>query len=369
MARALINVPKTARRGEIIEIKALIAAPDGDRLSRRPERQRHAARHHPAASSAPMTARWSSPPSCSRPSPPIRSSPSRRWRPTAARSPSPGPTTTARRRPRRADDHGALMSRRRWRCALVAAVVLRRRSPARSRRGERRSGFDVHGAARRRRCRADDSSNPGMLWVLDGEALWNAPAGTAGRPVPAAMATPRRACAASPPAIPPSTRRAAARSISRAASISAAGPAGAPRRSPARATSCWRLTAYVAHQSRGMPITPAERCAAAAVPRDGRAAVRAAGWASSTSPAPQCHDEHWGERLGGSVIPQAHPTGYPLYRLEWQTLGSLQRRLRSCMVGVRAEPFAFGAPELVDLEFFLMSRAAGLTMETPAVRP
>ena len=25
----------------------------------------------------------------------------------------------------------------------------------------------------------------------------------------------------------------------------------------------------------------------------------------------QCHDDHAGRRLAGSVIPQAHPTGYP----------------------------------------------------------
>ena len=69
------------------------------------------------------------------------------------------------------------------------------------------------------------------------------------------------------------------------------------------------------------------------------------------------------------MIPQAHPTGYPIYRLEWQGLGSLQRRLRGCMSGVRAEPFAFDAPELVALELYLMQRAAGMLLETPAVRP
>ena len=69
------------------------------------------------------------------------------------------------------------------------------------------------------------------------------------------------------------------------------------------------------------------------------------------------------------MIPQAHPTGYPIYRLEWQGLGSLQRRLRDCMSGVRAEPFAFDAPELVELELYLMQRAAGMRLETPAVRP
>ena len=69
------------------------------------------------------------------------------------------------------------------------------------------------------------------------------------------------------------------------------------------------------------------------------------------------------------MIPQGHPTGYPVYRLEWQSLGSLQRRLRGCMTGVRAEPFAYGADELVALELFLMERAAGMTVETPAVPP
>mgnify|MGYP003492991587 CR=1 FL=1 len=37
-----------------------------------------------------------------------------------------------------------------------------------------------------------------------------------------------------------------------------------------------------------------------------------------------CHDDNWGQKLAGAPIPQAHPTGYPQYRLEWQTLGSLQ---------------------------------------------
>jgi sulfur-oxidizing protein SoxA len=36
---------------------------------------------------------------------------------------------------------------------------------------------------------------------------------------------------------------------------------------------------------------------------------------------------------------------------------------------MRAEPYAYGAPENVDLELYLMSRAQGLKMEAPAVRP
>ena len=50
-------------------------------------------------------------------------------------------------------------------------------------------------------------------------------------------------------------------------------------------------------------------------------------------------------------------------------MGSLQRRLRNCMSGVRAEPFAFEAQELVELELYLNARAKGMASETPGVRP
>ena len=65
----------------------------------------------------------------------------------------------------------------------------------------------------------------------------------------------------------------------------------------------------------------------------------------------------------------ALPTGYPIYRLEWQAVGSLQRRLRGCMSGVRSEPYDYGAQELVNLELYLMWRARGMAVESPAVRP
>jgi sulfur-oxidizing protein SoxA len=39
------------------------------------------------------------------------------------------------------------------------------------------------------------------------------------------------------------------------------------------------------------------------------------------------------------------------------------------MTGMRAEPYAFGAPELFDLELYLMWRARGMRLEAPAVRP
>ena len=128
------------------------------------------------------------------------------------------------------------------------------------------------------------------------------------------------------------------------------------------------LTAYVARQSRGLPIEGATDERMKPFLEAGRAAFhRRQGQLNLACG--QCHDDYWGRRLAGNVVPQAHPTGYPLYRLEWQGLGSLQRRLRNCLVGIRAEPYAYGASELVDLELFLMWRARGMTIETPAVRP
>jgi sulfur-oxidizing protein SoxA len=125
------------------------------------------------------------------------------------------------------------------------------------------------------------------------------------------------------------------------------------------------LTAYVARQSKGIPIevkaTQPHLDAGKAFfhRRQGQLNLACA----------QCHDDNWGKKLAGTPIPQAHPTGYPLYRLEWQGVGSLTRRLRNCLTGMRAELYSHGAPELVDLELYLMWRARGMKIEAPAVRP
>jgi sulfur-oxidizing protein SoxA len=122
----------------------------------------------------------------------------------------------------------------------------------------------------------------------------------------------------------------------------------------------------VARQSRGMPIAIDEKNKfhidagrAFFHKRQGQLNLACA----------QCHDDNWGKKLAGTPIPQAHPTGYPIYRLEWQGVGSFTRRLRNCLTGMRAELYPHGAQELVDLELYLMWRARGMKLETPAVRP
>ena len=128
------------------------------------------------------------------------------------------------------------------------------------------------------------------------------------------------------------------------------------------------LQTYLAFQSRGMPIAaPADPRLKPFVERGRQRFEQRMGQLDLSCA--QCHDKNAGGRLGSSQIPQAHPAGYPVYRLEWQGVGSLQRRLRNCTSGVRAESFAFGAIEMVELELFLNARAQGMPVEAPGVRP
>jgi sulfur-oxidizing protein SoxA len=128
------------------------------------------------------------------------------------------------------------------------------------------------------------------------------------------------------------------------------------------------LSAFVANQSKGMPITVERTPVNEAALASGQRLFNQRMGQLNLSCA-QCHAERAGQKLAGNPIPQAHPTAYPIYRLEWQAVGSLERRLRNCLVGVRAEPYAFGSTELLELELFLAWRARAMPLESPGVRP
>ena len=250
---------------------------------------------------------------------------------------------------------------------VMLAVVVTATTAAEIAPEARRSGYDF-ASSETRAMQDDDAANPGILSVLQGETLWSKKAGATDR-----------SCADCHGSARTNMKGVAARYPTFDAAL------GRPIDLEQRINRCrsehqaaepfaWgsgdllALTAFIAHQSRGLPI--AARVDAELRPssdlgnelfhrREGQLNLSCS----------QCHDDNWGKRLAGSVIPQGHPTGYPVYRLEWQTLGSLQRRLRNCMTGVRAEPYEYGAPDAVALELYLMERARGMPIETPAVRP
>jgi sulfur-oxidizing protein SoxA len=232
---------------------------------------------------------------------------------------------------------------------------------------ERRSGYQFMGRETRL-MQDDDATNPGMLWVLDGEALWSRKAGAADRAC-ADCHGDARASMKGVAARYPAFDAARGRPVSLEQRINSC-RAERQKAAPLAHESgeLLALTAYVARQSRGLPIDIAiDERTRPFLEAGGETFYRRQGQLNLACA--QCHDDNWGAKLGGSPITQAHPTGYPLYRLEWQGLGSLERRLRSCFVGMRAEPYAYGAPEFVDLELYLMWRARGMTIDAPAVRP
>jgi L-cysteine S-thiosulfotransferase len=219
---------------------------------------------------------------------------------------------------------------------------------------ERRSGYDYM-RAETRAMQDDDLANPGMLAVLEGEALWHRYGCTQ-------CHTDMKGVAARYPAL---DARKGLLNLEQRINLCRTERLQAPALAY-ESRELLALTAYVGHQSRGLPVTPDEQARPYA--QAGKAMFyRRQGQVNLACAS--CHEHNPGKRLGGSTIPQAHPTGYPLYRLEWQGVGSLQRRLRNCLTGIRAEAPPYGAAELVELELFLMWRASGMKLETPAVRP
>jgi L-cysteine S-thiosulfotransferase len=232
---------------------------------------------------------------------------------------------------------------------------------------QRRSGFTFM-TPETQAMQNDDTANPGMLWVLDGEALWKKKAGAAEK----ACADCHGDAAASMKGVAsryPVFDKALGRPVDLEQRINLCRTdrqQATPL--PFESRDLLALTAFVAKQSRGSPIEAGSDPQLQPFIAKGRALYDQRQGQLNLA-CSNCHEDVWDKRLAGSAITQGHATGYPLYRLEWQTLGSLQRRLRACMTGIRAQAYDFGAPELVELELYLMSRARGLPIESPAVRP
>jgi L-cysteine S-thiosulfotransferase len=252
--------------------------------------------------------------------------------------------------------------------AFVAALVLALPAAAEGiAPADRRSGFAQMGGETQGMQR-DDTLNPAMLWVAEGRRLWSADPGT-GKPSCAGCHGAAEEGMKNVAARYPSIDEASGRPIDLMGRIQDCRSARQGAEPMARESRpLLALASHVGMQSRGVVLAPAVDPRLGPFVEEGRKLFTARLGQLNLSCA-QCHDERWGQRLAGNVIPQGHPNAYPIYRLEWQGVGSLQRRLRGCFTGIRAEPLAYGSPELTNLELYLRERAAGLAMETPGVRP
>lgn len=237
-------------------------------------------------------------------------------------------------------------------CVLPAAASDPRPQPLRG--GSEFQGPEI------RAMQADDFSNPGALWVARGESLWGAQCHSCHGDAAASM----KGAAARHPRFDPSLGRVVnlEQRIEACVTTRARGkPLGW------ESEALLGLTAYVARQSNGIPVqVNIDGPAAATYERGRHLYFERQGQLNLACT--QCHDRAWGRRILNEPVSQGHPVDWPAYRLEWQSMGSLQRRLRACYFGVRAEMPAFGDPDLVALELYLARRAGGLAASVPGVR-
>ena len=214
----------------------------------------------------------------------------------------------------------------------------------------------------------DSFDNPGMLGVEKGEELWNTVDGSMGK-----------SCA--------SCHDDAAESM---AGVGASYPkwdakTGKPINVELRINQCRvdnmgaepfpfdkggqkELTAYVKHQSLGMPVqvdlsegdmqTWWEQGKETYYARTGQLNLSCA----------TCHENNNGKYIRADHLSQGNVNGFPTYRLKQSNLVSLHNRFRGCIRDTRAEfPAAF-SDELMGLEVYTTWRSTGLSVETPAVR-
>jgi L-cysteine S-thiosulfotransferase len=214
---------------------------------------------------------------------------------------------------------------------------------------------------------ADDASNPAMLWVEEGSRIWSEPQGQQGKSCADCHGDAQRSMrgvAARYPAIDATSGKLL--NLELQINQCRTQHMGAPA-FDYESQSLLSLTAYVAKQSRGLPVVVETRGAAADhLERGQRFWTERQGQYNLACQ--QCHSDNVGRKLRGDTISSGIATGYPAYRLAWQTIGSLHRRLNDCQRGVRAAALPAGSREHLALELFLAARARGQSIEAPGLR-
>ena len=229
----------------------------------------------------------------------------------------------------------------------------------------RRSGY-TYLSQENQQLQDDEFANPGMLWVERGRELWAKPDGAAHVACAGCHAGAESMRAVRPryPRFDPQQKKLInlEQQINRCREQQMKASAYAYESEALLA-----LTAFISFQARGLPM--AVRIDGPAQPffQAGQTFFRQRRGQLDLA-CTHCHELNAGLRLRGEVLSQGQLNGFPIYRQLWQTLGSSHRMFAWCNTAVRAEPFALGSDDYVNLELYMAWRARGLPVESPAIR-
>ncbi|MGB1884510.1 MAG: sulfur oxidation c-type cytochrome SoxA [Gammaproteobacteria bacterium] len=232
--------------------------------------------------------------------------------------------------------------------------------------GDRRTGY-TYASAETRAMQDDEFENPGYIWVESGADQWSVVDGSEGKACEGCHGdaeTSMKGVGARYPVY--------AKEVGKLLNLEQRINQCRTERMGADAWD-WEsepllaMTAYVKNQSNGMPVSPVIDGEAEPFFEAGKAFYHQRRGQLDVA-CIHCHEMNHGRMLRAQRLTMGMSNGFPTYRLKWQTLGSLHRRIRGCNRNVRAEPYPGGADEYVNLELYLAWRARGLPIETPSVR-
>ncbi len=132
------------------------------------------------------------------------------------------------------------------------------------------------------------------------------------------------------------------------------------------------ITAYMAETSRGKPFDikiPNDSRAVSAY-EDGKQYFYTRRGQLNFSCA-SCHAGAAGQRLRGDILAPALGilAAFPIYRSDWGSMGTIDRRFTSCSAQMRSEPLPPQDPAYRSLEYFLSYMSNGIPITGPGTRP
>ncbi len=142
----------------------------------------------------------------------------------------------------------------------------------------------------------------------------------------------------------------------------------------------WKLTkgkladleAYFAHMSKEagkkVNITIPSKAAAAAYERGKKNYYSQRGYLKLSCAT--CHVQGAGNRVRREVLSPllGHTTHFPVYRLKWQGLGTLERRIKGCEKNQGENPHKPGSQWMSEMLYFMAYMSNGLPVDGPDIR-